>query len=66
MFEVGRKYVITSLDAEISQELHSWAVYEIERVDGPLVMARAGNRTVIFNTHSPKFVKAELISNDMS
>ncbi len=64
MFEAGRKYVITTLDAEVGGEVQKWAVYQVDKVDGAMLRTQIDGRVVVFNTLSPKFVRAELIAND--
>lgn len=62
MFEVGRKYAITTLEDDFGIEVPTWAVYEIAEVCGDLVRCRRDSQVVILNTASPKFVRAELVS----
>lgn len=65
MFKPGLRYVITTLEAEVGTEVQTWAVCAVEKVDGPLIRGRlADGRVIVLNTLSPKFVRAELISND--
>lgn len=64
MFEIGRKYVVTTLEAEVGPDVQKWAVYVIEDVDGALIRARSQGREIVFNTLSPKFVSAELLTDD--
>lgn len=64
MFQVGRKYVITTLEAEVGGEVQKWAVYVLEKVEGALIHASIDGRLIVMNTLSQKFVRAELIAND--
>ncbi len=62
MFEIGRKYAITTLGDDFGIEVPTWAVYEVVEVSGDLVRCRRDSQVIILNTASPKFVKAELVS----
>jgi hypothetical protein len=62
MFEIGGKYVITTLEDDFGIEVPTWAVYEVAEVCGDLVRCRRDSQVIILNTASPKFVRAELVS----
>lgn len=62
MFEVGKKYALTMLEASDGDPLRLTEVTyqnnEVVEVNMPLVKFRQHSREVIINTSGPRFVKA--------
>ncbi len=62
MFEVGMAYRITANDGD--ERNHT--VYTVRRVEMPLIEVEAGAGLKIINTHSPAFVEAEPLVDDLA
>ena len=60
MFEVGREYTITTIEAHEGEESPGFSLYKVVDWSFPLLKVEGAGIQTIFNVTSPKFVKAEL------